>query len=63
MLTESQELSCILLIARLTVIPMSRPATGRTTKLVRVPIRFEAQVKAYIRKLKEKEARVQQGQK
>ncbi|MEO0737991.1 MAG: hypothetical protein AAFZ35_14450 [Cyanobacteria bacterium J06649_12] len=34
---------------------MSRPATGRTTKLVRVPIRFEAQVKALIRQLKEKE--------
>ncbi|MGD1950755.1 MAG: hypothetical protein ACFB14_14075 [Leptolyngbyaceae cyanobacterium] len=41
---------------------MSRPATGRTTKLVRVPIRFETQVKAYIRQLKEEEARVQQEQ-
>ncbi|MEM9006539.1 MAG: hypothetical protein AAGE59_23810 [Cyanobacteria bacterium P01_F01_bin.86] len=44
---------------------MSRPATGRTTKLVRVPIRFEDQVKAFIRKLKEDEAlkQAQQGQK
>ena len=38
---------------------MSRPATGRTTKLVRVPIRFEAQVKALIWKLKEEEAQTQ----
>ncbi|MFG6097332.1 hypothetical protein SPB21_18855 [Leptothoe sp. ISB3NOV94-8A] len=43
---------------------MSRPATGRTTKLVRVPIRFEAQVKALIRRLKDEEAlkQVQQEQ-
>ncbi|MFG6105411.1 hypothetical protein U2F10_24365 [Leptothoe sp. EHU-05/26/07-4] len=50
---------------------MSRPTTGRTnklsrtTKLVRVPIRFEAQVKALIQKLKEEEAlkKARQGQK
>ncbi len=31
---------------------MSKKATGRTTKLMRIPIRFESEVKNFIEKLK-----------
>ncbi|MGF1535358.1 MAG: hypothetical protein ACFB4J_02570 [Elainellaceae cyanobacterium] len=41
---------------------MGRKPTGRTTKLVRVPIRFEAQVKALILRLKAQEAQQLEGQ-
>ncbi len=34
---------------------MGRKATGRTTKLIRVPIKFEEEVKAFINSLKERD--------
>lgn len=34
---------------------MGRKPTGRTTKLIRVPIKFEQEVKAFIASLKERD--------
>ena len=42
---------------------MGRKPTGRTTKLVRVPIRFEREVKALIASLRERDEKAKTASK
>ncbi len=49
------QFSVYILDKRLTAIAMGRKPTGRTTKLIRVPIEFEQEVKAFIASLKERD--------
>ncbi len=54
-LKNSRSQFLVFLNKRLTAIVMGRKPTGRTTKLIRVPIKFEQEVKAFITSLKERD--------